>query len=896
MNLDKNAPTYSIVIPPPNVTGILHMGHAAMLAFEDILTRFYRMRGYRALWIPGTDHAAIATQAKVENKVLQEEGKTRYDLGKEEFLQKVQEFASNSHSTIQNQIKKMGSSCDWSREVYTLDEVRTRAVRSVFKLMYEDGLIYQGERIVNWCPHCHSTLSDDEVEYKEQQSGLYTFKYSRDFPFAIATTRPETKLGDTAVAVNPEDERYKDYIGREYEVDFLGVTLKLKIVADSGVDPEFGTGALGVTPAHSMADWELAEKHGLDMVRVIDEDGRIKEGFGDFSGSSVQEARDKIVAKLEREGLLQSEEEADNNLSVCYRCDSPVEPLPSLQWFIDVNKKIPKFGQSIKELCSDAVRKGVFDRNKINIIPERFEKHYFHWIDNLRDWCISRQIWFGHQIPVWYNDKSQKSKVKNQKCLNFRRKDIFQAIKKGEKTVETRALNPEEKDRYFGDIKEGEEAFLNLKQEDHILDSLRTKIKRVKIYNSIEELTAEENIQEIMPEAKTEKDLIELYNNIPGYKDKIEANGLVALELGETEEVPENISLYVGVEPPQEEGWVQDEDTLDTWFSSGLWTFSTMAHSPEDIKIEDGKIKIDSSDFENFHPTSVLETGYDILFFWVARMIIMTTYAVEDIPFQDVYLHGLVLDGKGKKMSKSKGNSIDPLDMVDKYGTDSTRLSLVIGSSPGHDIKLSEEKVAGFRNFVNKLWNVGRFILTTYQEKQLSPEELQEQATDADIWIWERMRELIKEVTYGLQRYNFSYVGERLRDFTHHELADWYLEVSKFEDNKEVKSHILYTILRDLLKLWHPYTPYVTEVMWSHFNDSDLIVAEWPNASEYQLNWPRRGGENFDLIKDIIASIRNARAENQVEPGKKIKARIRAGEKKEILEANRPVIQGLRTN
>lgn len=760
LNLEKNAPTYSIVIPPPNVTGTLHMGHAAMLAFEDILVRFYRMRGYRALWIPGTDHAAIATQAKVENKILQEEGKTRYDLGKEKFLERVREFASNSHSTIQNQVKKMGSSCDWSREVYTLDEVRTRAVRSVFKLMYEDGLIYRGERIVNWCPHCHSTLSDDEVEYKQQQAKLYTFKYSKDFPFSIATTRPETKLGDTAVAVHPEDERYKDHIGKEYKVDFVGISLKLKVVADPGIDAEFGTGALGVTPAHSITDWELAEKHDLEMIRVIDEDGRIKEGFGEFSGLSAEEARDKIVAKLEREGLLENEEEVENNLSVCYRCDSPVEPLPSLQWFIDVNKKISKFDRSLKELCSDAVRKGVFDRNKINIIPERFEKHYFHWVDNLRDWCISRQIWFGHRIPVWY---------------------------KGEET-------------------------------------------------------------------------------------------------------------YVGVEEPREEGWVQDEDTLDTWFSSGLWTFSTMAHSPEDIKIEDGKIKIDSPDFESFHPTSVLETGYDILFFWVARMILMTTYAVEDIPFRDIYLHGLVLDEKGKKMSKSKGNVIDPLDMVDKYGTDSTRLSLVIGSSPGHNIKISEEKVAGFRNFVNKLWNVGRFILTTYEDKQLEPEKLQEQATDADIWVRNRMGELIKEVTEGLQNYNFSWVGEKLRDFTHHELADWYLEASKFEDNKEVKSHILYSVLRDLLKLWHPYTPYVTEVMWGHFNQEDLMVSDWPGADKYQVNWSRSGEDNFELVKDIITSIRNARAENQVEPGKKIKAVVYAGDKKEILEANRQIIQGLRTN
>ncbi len=759
LSLDKNSPTYSIVIPPPNVTGTLHMGHAAMLAFQDILVRFYRMNGYRSLWVPGTDHAAIATQAKVENKILEEESKTKYDLGKEEFLKRVEKFASESHKTIQNQIKKMGSSCDWSREVYTLDSVRTKVVRGVFKLMYEDGLIYRGERIVNWCPHCRSTLSDDEVEYKEQTAKLYTFKYNKDFPFFIATTRPETKLGDTAVAVNPEDDRYKDYVGKEFRLKFVGVDLKLKIVADTGIDMEFGTGALGITPSHSTVDWDLAEKHDLEKIKLIDEDGRIRSGFGEFSGLSVLEARKKIVEKLRQEGLLEKEEEIENNLSICYRCDNSIEPLPSLQWFIDVNKKIPKFERSIKEMISLAVKEGVLGRDKINIVPERFEKNYFSWIDNLRDWCISRQIWFGHSIPVWYK----------------------------------------------GD------------------------------------------------------------------------------------------DIYVGIKDPQEEGWIQEEGTLDTWFSSGLWTFASMAHSLEEIKIEDGKIRIDSDDFRNYHPTSVLETGYDILFFWVARMIIMTTYAVEDIPFQDVYLHGLVLDGEGKKMSKSKGNTIDPLDMVDKYGTDSTRLSLVIGSSPGHDLKISEEKVAGFRNFVNKFWNISRFILGGYEEENLTKQEFFNRATDADLWIWKKTEDLIVEITESIKNYNFSFAGEKLRDFTHHDLADWYLEVSKFENNQEVKSFVLYSVLKDLLKLWHPYIPYVTELIWSHFNKGDLIVADWPEASAYKIGSGQKNGDNFELTKNIISSIRNARALNKVGPDKKVKAVIHAGDKVDVLEANKEVIKGLRT-
>ena len=540
--LDKRK-SYTISMPPPNVTGTLHMGHAVMLAIEDILTRYHRMKGERTLWVPGTDHAAIATQTKVE-KELRKEGKDRHKLGREKFLKEVNKFAQESHDTIVNQIKKMGSSCDWSREAYTLDEVRTRAVRTVFKMMYDDGLIYRGERIVNWCPRCHSTLADDEVEYKEQKAKLYTFKYSKDFPFTIATTRPETKLGDTAVAVNPKDERYKKYIGKEYEVDFVGIKLKLKIIADREVDMEFGTGALGVTPAHSMIDWHMAEENKLDIIKVIDEDGNIREGFDPFSGEDVFRARKMIVNKLKKDKLLEKEEEVDNKLSICYRCDTPIEPLPSLQWFIDVHKKIKRRGnKSIKELSVDAVKSGVFGRDKINIIPERFEKNYFHWMDNLRDWCISRQIWFGHQIPVWHKE----SIINEQLTIN----------------------NDEE-------------------------------------------------------------------------------------------------NIYVGVEAPEGKGWTQDTDTLDTWFSSGLWTFSTLAQKPDQIKIKDGKLVIDSEDFKNFHPTNVLETGYDILFFWIARMIIMTTYAIEDIPFQDVYLHGLVKDEKGKKMSKSLGNTIDPLDMISR--------------------------------------------------------------------------------------------------------------------------------------------------------------------------------------------------------------------------------------
>ncbi len=774
---DKKVKSYAIIMPPPNVTGVLHMGHAVMLAIEDILIRYRRMDDYRALWIPGTDHAAIATQTKVE-KDLKKEGLDRHKLGRKKFLERVNKYAKESRNTIVNQVKKMGSSCDWSREAYTLDKIRTRAVRTVFKMMYNDGLIYRGERIVNWCPRCHSTLADDEVEYKAQKAKLYTFKYDKNFPIAISTTRPETKLGDTAVAVNPKDERYKKYIGRELEADFVSIKLKIKIIADKEVDMKFGTGAVGVTPAHSIADWKMAKNHNLEIIKVIDEDGNIRAGLGNYSGKNIFTARKIIVEKLRKNNLIKKEEEIDNNLSLCYRCDTPIEPLPSLQWFIDVNKKITRYKKSLKELSVGAVKKGVFGREKIKIIPERFEKNYFHWMDNLRDWCISRQIWFGHRIPVWYcggRDKGQ--------CL---------------------------------------------------------------------------------PECK---------------------NPIVSID--DPKECPHCGSKDL----------IQDHDTLDTWFSSGLWTFSTLAKKPEQIKIKNGKIFIEGEDFKNFHPTAVLETGYDILFFWVARMIIMTTYAVGDIPFQDVYLHGLIRDKNGRKMSKSLGNVIDPLDMIKKYGADATRLSLVIGTTPGNDMSLSEEKVAGFRNFANKLWNIARYIITNAKFKtQSSKLQLKTQnLTLADKWILGKLEKLIGEVSGDLDNYRFSQAGERLREFSWGDFADWYLEVSKFEDNKE-KSEVLVYILKNVLKLWHPFMPFVTEKIWEEMGEEKmLIIEEWPLTPQAPLLKGGIRGINFELIKNIITVIRNARSKNKVEPSKKIKAVIYARKNKNFIESQADLIKSLRT-
>ncbi len=808
------AKNYSIIMPPPNVTGTLHMGHAAMLAIEDILIRYHRMKGDRTLWIPGTDHAAIATQTKVE-KIIKKEGTNRYELGREKFLERVRSFAQKSHNTIKYQIIKMGCSCDWSREAYTLDKTREKAVRSIFKMMYEDGLIYRGERVINWCPRCHSTLADDEVEYKNQKTKLYTFKYDKNFPIAISTTRPETKLGDTAVAVNPRDERYKKYIGKIFKVNFCGQNLEIKIIADRGVDMDFGTGALGVTPAHSITDWEMAEKNKLSIIKVIDENGKIRKGFNKFSELSVKQAREKIIEELEKNNLIIKEEEIDNNLSICYRCDTPVEPLPSLQWFINVNKKIPKYKKSIKELSIEAVRKGVFGKDKIRIYPERFEKNYYHWMENLRDWCISRQIWFGHRLPVYYCFDCNFNEI-NKADFQFKDKDGH---------VESASYGPDSNQKKATDY---------------------SSMKRI-----IDEGAWNLNIE---------------------------------------------LKPFVSVEEPVKcphcgkDRLLQDQDTLDTWFSSGLWTFSTMAHSPDEINIKNGKLKIKNKDFKLFHPTDVLETGYDILFFWVARMIIMTTYAIGDIPFQDVYLHGLVLDDKGKKMSKSKGNVIDPLDMVDKYGTDATRLSLVIGSTPGNDLKLSEEKIASYRNMVNKLWNISRFILSNYHPPRKKYKIKEKNLTLADQWILNKLNKVIENVNENLKKYNFSQAGEKLREFTWSDLADWYLEASKFEKS-ENKGMVMLYVLENLLKLWHPFTPFVTEKIYSSLSENPIIISKWPKPIKLKLN----KGKHFELIKDIVIAIRNARAENKVEPSKKIKAIIYAGKNKELINSQAELIKKLRT-
>lgn len=748
LELPADAKSYTIVLPPPNITDKLHLGHASTIALEDALVRYHRLKQYRTLWIPGTDHAAIATQNVVEKKLWQEEKKSRHDLGREKFLEKVWEFLKTTQATILHQVRKLGSSLDWSRTAFTLDETRQKAVAKMFVDMHQAGAIYQGERIVNWCPRCKTTLADDEVDYKEQTAKVYTFIYDKNFPLTIATTRPETKLGDTAVAVNPKDERYKQYIGQEFSANFCGAELKIKIIADHNVEMEFGTGALGVTPAHSMVDWQMAEKNQLAIKKIINEDGLIYNTGTKFDGLPVLEARAQIVAELEAAGLLEKEEEIQNNLSVCYRCNTAIEPLPSKQWFVAVDKPLERLGN--KSLKAAAMEQA--EKNNIKFYPQRFTKKYLDWMENLHDWCISRQIWFGHRIPVWYKDKE----------------------------------------------------------------------------------------------------------------------------------------IYVGETAPTEAGWTQDPDTLDTWFSSAMWTFSTLGW-PNNF-VSGQKI----NDLAKYHPTQVLETGYEILTLWVSRMIMMSLFALNEIPFSDVYLHGMVLDKNGKKMSKSKGNGIDPLDVIPQFGTDAVRLSLLYGTTPGNDLRLGEDKIESNRNFINKLWNISRYIITTSEEKYFTAptSSWPEAKTVADDWILQKLDGTIKQVDASLANYEFSAAVEALNDFTWNQLADWYLEIAKIEKDKE---EILAFVLKTILKLWHPFIPFVTEVIWQSLNTGKLLLVEtWPTIylSSYQSRFPQA---DLTLVQEVISAIRNARAENQVEPAKKIQAIIYAPQQEKFLQEHQALIAGLKT-
>ncbi|OGG76456.1 valine--tRNA ligase [Candidatus Kaiserbacteria bacterium RIFCSPLOWO2_01_FULL_55_19] len=685
-----DAPSYSIVLPPPNVTGRLHMGHALMLAVEDIFIRYKRMQGFRTLWVPGTDHAAIATQSVVEKQIKKDENKNRHDLGREELLKRIGTFAAESHDMIVSQLKTMGASLDWSREAFTLDETRTHAVRKIFKDMYDAGLIYRGHRIVNWDPKGQTTISDDEIVYQEEKTTFYYLKYG---PFTIGTARPETKFGDKYVVMHPADARYEEWKdGQKIELEWINGPIEATIVKDESIDMEFGTGVMTITPWHSMVDFDVAERHGLDKEQIIDERGKLLSIAGEFAGMKITEARARIIEKLRKKGLLVSEESYTHNIATAERTSGIIEPQIKLQWFVEVNKKISGRNKTLKELMLEPVRS-----RAIKIVPEHFEKTYFHWIENLRDWCISRQIWYGHRIPVWYR---------------------------------------------------GEE-------------------------------------------------------------------------------------ISVGIEP-KEAGWTQDEDTLDTWFSSGLWTFSTLGW-PEQ-----------TDDLKRYHPTDLLETGYDILFFWIARMILMTEFALNTIPFKTVYLHGLVRDAQGRKMSKSLGNNLDPLDIAAKFGADAARMALVVGNTPGTDMRMSEDKIKGYKHFANKLWNIARFVLTNASEEKngsktwpsgperdhFSPRE-HELLTELDT--------LAKEMTDDIENHRVYLAAEKIYHYVWHTLADKIIEESKpllagtDSVKKESRQTLLLRLLDQSLRLLHPFMPFVTEEIWQSMPTKDapfLMVARWPKPAK----------------------------------------------------------------
>ena len=719
---DPDKRPFTIVMPPPNVTGQLHMGHAMDCTLQDILIRFKRMQGYAALWVPGTDHAGIATQIKVEEELRKSEGLTRYDLGREKFLERVWDWKHKFGNRIVEQQKKLGASCDWSRARFTMDEGLSNAVRHVFVSLYNKGLIYKGSRIINWCPHCVTALSDAEVEYKEKPGHLWHIRY----PIAgeegryvtVATTRPETMLGDTGVAVNPEDGRYRDIVGKKCILPL--VNKEIPIVADAYVDMEFGTGCVKMTPAHDPNDFEVGLRHNLESIRVLDDNGKVVEGYGRYSGMDRYEARKAIVADLEEGGYLVKVEEHTHNVGTCYRCGTDVEPIISAQWFV-----------KMEPLAREALR--VVNDGEVKFVPDRFSKIYTNWMENVHDWCISRQLWWGHRIPAW---------------------------------------------------------------------------------------TCED------------------------------CGGMTVSETDPTE-----------CQHCHSHNIKQEEDVLDTWFSSALWPFSTLGWPDES-----------SEDFKYFYPTDVLVTGYDIIFFWVARMIFSACEHTGEPPFHTVFIHGLVRDDKGRKMSKSLGNGIDPLEMADQYGADALRFNLITGNSPGNDMRFYTERCEAMRNFANKIWNASRFLMMNLTIDRC---ELPDRLELEDKWILSKLNSVIPEVTENMERYELGVAAQKVYDFIWDSYCDWYIELTKTrlqgedEDSKLRAQQVLCYVLTETLKLLHPFMPFITEEIWQALPHSGdyLMLQQWPQHRA-ELDFPEEE-KAMELIMDAIRGVRARRAEMNVPPSKK---------------------------
>ncbi|WP_456484854.1 valine--tRNA ligase [Desulfurobacterium sp.] len=740
--LNGEKPKFSVVLPPPNVTGVLHIGHALNSTLQDVICRWKRMKGYEVCWIPGTDHAGIATQWVVE-KQLAQEGLTRHDVGRENFLKRVWEWKESCGGRIINQLKKLGTSCDWERERFTMDEGFSRAVRKAFVTLYKEGLIYKGKRLINWCPRCHTALSDLEVEHEEERGNLWYIKYpvvgEEERYIVVATTRPETMLGDVAVAVNPNDERYKDLIGKKVLLPI--VNREIPVIADEYVDMEFGTGAVKITPAHDFNDFEIGNRHGLEPIQIMDDWAKIT--VEPFKGMDRYEAREAIVKMLKDEGLLEKVEEHVHSVGHCYRCKTVVEPYLSDQWFVKT--------KPLAEKAIEAVKTG-----EIKFIPRQWENTFFDWMYNIRDWCISRQIWWGHRIPVWYCEE----------C--------------GHLTV--------------------------------------------------------------------------------------------------TEETPDRC------EKCGSKNIYQDEDVLDTWFSSALWPFGTLGW-PEN-----------TDDLKAFYPTDLLVTGFDIIFFWVSRMMMMGYHFTGKKPFSDVYVHALVRDEHGQKMSKTKGNVIDPLDMIQKFGADTLRFTLAALAAQGRDIRLSEKIIEGYRHFANKIWNVARFIFTateninTEGEKKLYPE---------DKWILTKLSETAKTVDKELTNYRFNDAAKAIYQFIWGELADWYVEFSKnriykgTETEKRTAAFVLFKVLRDAMKLLHPFMPFITEEIYQKLPNKDaesIVIAPWP---EEELLYEE--AEIVDTVREIIRGVRNVKAEVNIPPSTAVPIEIKTGDEKlkETIKIMEPGIQQL---
>ena len=746
---DKTKKPYTIVIPPPNITGKLHMGHALDETLQDILIRYKRMQGFNTLWVPGTDHASIATEAKIVEK-LKAEGITKEDLDRDGFLKRAWEWKEEYGGTILNQLKKLGCSCDWSRERFTMDEGLSNAVKDVFVDLYNKGLIYKGKRMINWCPYCNTSISDAEVEYEEEPTHLWHVKYpvkGEEGKFVIvATTRPETMLGDTGVAVHPDDERYKDLVGKTVILPIMNK--EIPIIADEFVEKEFGTGAVKLTPAHDPNDYQAALKHNLEIIPVFDEEFKMNNLVPEYKGMDMYEAREKIVERLQKEGYLVKIEDYTHNVGKCYRCHHTIEPHISEQWFVKM--------EPLAKPAIDAVRTG-----KVEFVPERFDKIYYNWMENIQDWCISRQLWWGHRIPAYYC----------QEC--------------GEVIVS--------------------------KEEPH----------------------------------------------------KCTKCGSTNLK--------------------------QDEDTLDTWFSSALWPFSTLGW-PEQTE-----------DYNYFYPTSTLVTGYDIIFFWVARMIFSALEHTGQVPFDKVFIHGIVRDSLGRKMSKSLGNGIDPLEIIAKYGTDALRFSLVLGISPGNDIRYMPEKLESASNFANKLWNASKFVLSNMPEdgSKLAEDKLPANLCYEDKWILSKLNKLVKEVTNNLENFELGIATQKVYDFIWNEFCDWYIEMVKsrlYDENCTTKFAAQYTlnkVLKDSLKLLHPVMPFITEKIYMqlYHNDESIMISKWPEYTE-SLCFEKEE-EQIEKLKTIIVGIRNLRTNLNVHPSKKSKLIFVTKTANDMLKESSAMIQKL---